>query len=89
MTRGPVEMDGALDDFWVARFPEGPFPGSKWFRPNRVASRGSAWRAETRWVIDRTLGGDVVFTRGRARYVDQCTLSEWQEWAKHAQRSGS
>lgn len=71
-----------------ASYLEGPKAGSRWHRPN---GRGIGFvvskPAETRHVIDRTLGSDVIFVSGRmTRYAhrEQCTLSEWLDWAHDA-----
>lgn len=43
---------------------------------------------ETRHVLDRTLGDDVIFVRGRySRYAhrEQVTQEQWDAWAKNAQ----
>lgn len=39
-----------------------------------------------RWVIDRTLGGSVVYRYHikRARYTAQCSLEEWREFCSRA-----
>lgn len=40
---------------------------------------------ETRHVLDRTFGGDVIFVTGRySRHArrEQCTLDEWKFWAQ-------
>jgi len=51
---------------------------------------GTRWRRkrkpiETRTVVDRTLGGDVLYVSGRfSRFKhslpSRCSLSEWKEW---------
>lgn len=63
----------------------GPKVPSKWRRP---ATRGRGfvvnYPQETRHVVDRTLGGDVVFLRGNHNSPHQekrCTLAQWDEWA--------
>lgn len=69
--------------------PQPPKPGSKWHRPN---SRGRGFvistPAETRHVVDRTLGGGVVYVSGRLsrRSYNQitCTLAQWHDWAANA-----
>lgn len=68
-----------------------PKGGSRWFRPN---SRGYGFvvnhPAETRHVIDRTLGGDVIFVSGRFTpnaYRQQCTYSEWLDWVHDAKET--
>lgn len=69
---------------------DGPKSGTKWHRPN---SRGIGFvinkPAETRHVIDRTLGGSVIFVSGRYSrntYREQCSLSEWLDWAHDAKQ---
>jgi hypothetical protein len=63
-----------------------PTPGSKF-----VSRHGG--KRETRWVIDKTLGGHVVYEVGRRprnayrSYGLRCTLAEWHEWAKHAKET--
>ena len=76
-----------------ASYLEGPQAGEVWRRPN---SRGYGFvvskPAETRHVIDRTLGSDVIFVSGRYSrnaYRQQCTLSEWLDWAHDAKLSPS
>lgn len=68
----------------------GPRRGEVWKRPN---SRGKGFvvskPAETRHVVDRNLGGDVIYVSGRwsrHAYKQQCTLSEWLEWQHDAKR---
>ena len=55
-----------------------PLPGTKVVRRHKG-------KQETRWVLDRTLGGQVVYISGRwSRHVvygERCTLEEWHEWA--------
>ena len=60
----------------------------------REPRAGDVWRRErfytfvshpqeTRHVIDRTLGGDVIFVSGRwsrNAYREQCSLAEWNKW---------
>lgn len=62
----------------------GPKIGSKWHRPG---TRGYGFviehPAETRHVVERTLGGDVYFVSGRlTRFAhrERCTLVEWRAW---------
>lgn len=57
---------------------------------------GSVWRRtrfytfvehpqETRHVLDRTLGGDVIYVSGRYSrnaYRDRCSFDEWTRWVK-------
>lgn len=53
---------------------------------------GTSWRrrglhVETRHVVDRTLGCDVYFVRGRhyrGAHVERCTLQQWNEWVCNA-----
>ncbi len=73
-----------------SRLEKGPKAGTRWFRPN---SRGMGFvvskPAETRHVYDRTLGGDVIYVSGRFTrhaYKQQCTLSEWNDWAHDAKQ---
>jgi hypothetical protein len=51
---------------------------------------GESWRsrkpAETRHVVDRNFGGDVVFYYGRSSYQVTCSLVEWFEWERTAKR---
>jgi hypothetical protein len=61
-----------------------PKAGSKWYRR---ATNGVGfvvnYPAETRHVVDRTLGGHVIFVSGRLTrfaYREQVTLEEWNEW---------
>lgn len=69
--------------------PRGPKAGTKW---SRRASGGFGFvinhPAETRHVIDRTVGGGVVFVRGRMsrrkEYQETCTLNEWLSWEDSA-----
>lgn len=53
----------------------------------------SKWKSRqngTRHVVDKTLGGDVVYFKGRLptdswrRWGDRCTLEEWAEYEKTA-----
>lgn len=67
-----------------------PKIGSVWHRSN---SRGRGFvinhPAETRHVIDRTLGGDVYFVSGRlyrTAFTERCTLEEWDNWAYEAKQ---
>lgn len=61
-----------------------PKPGTKWRRP-ALYSPGRREPAETRHVIDRTFGGDVLYVPGRwsQRHNTKttCTLKEWKRWA--------
>lgn len=58
------------------KFPE---PGTK-------VTRRKVGKTETRTVLDRTLGGLVVYVSGRPRrnswkaYGERCTLEEWHAW---------
>lgn len=72
----------------VSAASSGPKAGTVWYRPN---TRGTGFvighPAETRHVIDRTLGGSVIFVSGRwSRYAhkQQCTLLEWLDWQYNA-----
>lgn len=53
---------------------------------------GETWRKrengkqETRFVVDRTLGGDVLYDKGRERWHHRCTESEWKQWVDGAKR---
>lgn len=54
---------------------------------------GEKWRRrrpqKTRTVVDRTLGGDVVFVNGRrTRFArqEQCTETEWAMWQSEAKQ---
>ncbi|MDE2022393.1 MAG: hypothetical protein KGI71_05795 [Patescibacteria group bacterium] len=58
-------------------------------KPGTKVTRRIRGKSETRTVLDQTLGGHVVFVRGRTRgrdlwreYGDHCTLDEWNAWAK-------
>jgi hypothetical protein len=68
----------------MSRWDGHPKPGSKWKRP-AIYSPGRREPAETRHVIDRTLGGDVLFVPGRwsqrHNTKQTCTLAEWDQWA--------
>lgn len=59
---------------------EAPFEGEVW------RHRGPP--QETRHVIDRTLGADVIFYRGnwKLRHRGQCSWAEWQVWVATAKR---
>lgn len=64
-----------------------PKSGTRWFRPASKTGFVLARSAETRHVIDRTLGGAVIFISGRwsrHAYKQQCSLSEWFDWAYDA-----
>lgn len=65
-----------------------PRAGTVWFRPN---GRGRGFvvslPAETRHVLDRTLGGDVIYVTGRySRHAQrcQCTQQSWDGWVADA-----
>lgn len=69
---------------------QGPKAGTKWLRPN---GRGYGFvvslPAETRHVIDRTCGGDVIYVSGRLTrfaHKERCTLSEWLDWVHDAKQ---
>jgi len=52
-----------------------PHPGEKW---------RSRKPYETRHVVDRTFGGDVVYRYGRSLYNASCSLAEWFDWERTA-----
>jgi hypothetical protein len=64
-----------------------PLPGTRW-------RKRTAKTCETRTVIDKTLGGSVVYVSGRTRgkelwrgyYQQQCTIAAWRDWARLARR---
>lgn len=67
----------------------GPKAGERWFRP--ASNNGFVVKksAETRHVVDRTYGGDVIYISGRRTrfaYKSQCTLALWLDWALDARR---
>jgi hypothetical protein len=63
-------------------------------RPLVIPPIPSKWQSRkhgTRYVIDRTLGGDIVYIQGRlpsrwwnSMYHSHCSLSEWQDYQKTA-----
>lgn len=64
----------------------GPKAGTTW---HRAHSRGMGFvinhPAETRHVMDRTYGGDVIFVSGRYTRnasLEKCTLADWIDWAE-------
>lgn len=66
----------------------GPRGGTRWFR-SAAKHHGFVVQkpAETRHVVDRTLGGDVIYVSGRwSRFAhkQQVSLLEWLEWANDA-----
>ena len=66
----------------MARWDGPPFAGEVW-RLKRVPGI----EVRTRHVIDRTLGGDVIFVEGRyyrGAVHYQCDLEEWMDWAEEA-----
>jgi len=70
--------DTAQKPKWKAE----PKAGTVWHR--RAYYTFFRHGAETRHVIDRTLGCDVIYVSGRwSRFAhkSQCTLAEWKEWA--------
>lgn len=60
-----------------------PKPGEVWRRA-RFYQMSVGHPQETRHVIDRTLGGGVVYVSGRftrrSWHHVTCTLAEWREW---------
>jgi hypothetical protein len=63
-----------------------PQAGERWRRKGKPM-RGVP--TETRTVVDRTLGGDIVFIRGRVTYaadMETCTEREWAEWCARARK---
>jgi hypothetical protein len=65
-----------------------PLAGEKWV----IRKRGTRWAGETRHVVDRTLGGDVVFVRGRLSQHggrEVVSLDTWNWWARHATRASA
>lgn len=69
---------------------KGPAAGTRWYRPNSNG-RGFVTNhpAETRHVVDRTLGGDVIFVSGKlTRFAcrQECTLEEWMSWQHDAKQ---
>jgi hypothetical protein len=66
----------------TAAWKKGPRPGSTW-RGKSEAVDGRKL-TETRHVIDRTLGGSVVYVSGRlTRFAMHSTVAlvDWNEWA--------
>jgi hypothetical protein len=60
----------------------GPKSGEVWRRA-KFYQMSCGHPQETRHVVDRTLGGDVIFVKGRwsrNAYREQCTLTDWREW---------
>lgn len=59
-----------------------PHAGEEW------TGRSESGGRETRRVVDRTLGGDVLYRVGadRYRYEYRCTEAEWLAWAATARR---
>jgi len=60
----------------------GPQHGEVWRRA-KFYQMSCLHSQETRHVIDRTLGGDVIYVSGRYyrnAYKEQCTLREWNKW---------
>lgn len=60
---------------------DAPRPGERWRTVRKPV--------ETRTVVDRTLGGHVVYVAGRfSRFAHRtaCTEAEWQAWQKGARR---
>lgn len=68
----------------------GPKAKETWRRPQMKTGFVIPYPAETRHVIDRTLGGDVIYISGRwtARecFRKQCTLADWLDWAADARK---
>lgn len=69
---------------------QGPKAGTRWFR---AASNGRGFvtkhSAETRHVLDRTLGGDVIYVSGRRsrfEYRSRCTILAWLDWEEDARK---
>jgi hypothetical protein len=67
--------------------PDSPKDGERW------CGRNATGGVETRTVVDRTLGRDVVYIAGKVRRrawdgMDnkQCTPAEWHAWAMSAVR---
>lgn len=60
-----------------------PFP-----EPGTKVSRRVNGKRETRWVLDTTFGGKVVYAIGRwprspwREYGLRCTLDEWVLWTR-------
>lgn len=73
-----------------ASYLDGPQHGEVWRRPNGngygfVISKPQ----ETRHVLDRTLGSDVIYVSGRYSrhaYRHQCTLDQWLDWQHDAKK---
>lgn len=59
-----------------------------WTGDPKPGTKFKCRRNGTRHVLDRTLGGDVIFFQGdqRNRWRKQCTLAEWNEYLKTAKR---
>uniref|UniRef100_A0A6M3XJS6 Uncharacterized protein n=2 Tax=viral metagenome TaxID=1070528 RepID=A0A6M3XJS6_9ZZZZ len=58
-----------------------------------IPSKWHSHKYGTRHVVDRTLGGHIVYIQGslpqkpwNTMYQDICTLSEWLEYQKKAKR---
>lgn len=70
-----------------------PVAGEKW-RYTKTPGIGFVIEhpTETRTVVDRTLGGSVVYVSGRfTRHAlrIECTIEDWVEWQKTAKQVGN
>lgn len=60
-----------------------PQAGERWRGPSDRGGR------ETRTVVDRTLGADVIYITGRRDHYQPrhtCSEAEWRAWQQRAKR---
>jgi hypothetical protein len=71
----------------VPLWKQGPQAAEVWRRTDK--GHDGKRRTETRTVVDRTLGGDVVFVQGKVtRFAQrsQCSFTDWSAWCGPARQ---
>lgn len=68
-----------------------PKPGSRWRCPRLYVGNKIVQSTEARLVVDRTLGGDVIYklSSERYQYSRRVTESEWNGWVKESKAKRS
>jgi hypothetical protein len=73
----------------MSRWNNQPFAGEKWVKKLYRNKRRAHSKTETRLVIDRTFGGDVLYRIGRWTHFNKpvtCTHEEWMKWQRTAKQ---
>lgn len=70
------EQSSSDERFASNDWQKGPRAGQRYFRPNSFGKHS----AETRHVVDRTFGGDVVYISGRRTPYAQKITENSEKW---------